>query len=74
MKIFKKTVIAFLIVLLVMLGASALFLSYLLKPNEIVEYKTDYGDTFGIWYDGFQVKTSISDNNSRFSIGVLSFK
>ena len=61
MKGMKKAIIIVLTILFLMLGASALLLSYLLKPNETVEYKTDYGDTFGIWYDGFQVKTLITD-------------
>ena len=57
----KKVFITFSIVLLVMLGAAALFAYYLLTPNNMVEYKTAYGDTFSIWYDGFKVKTVISD-------------
>ncbi len=57
----KYLKISFVIVICVLLGISVLFIGALLDIDDVADFKTDYGDTFRIYYDGFKVKTVVTD-------------
>ncbi len=61
----KYLKISFVIVICVLLGISVLFIGALLDIDDVADFKTDYGDTFRIYYDGFKVKTLVTDISNK---------
>lgn len=69
----KKTILQSLtagiltIVLFIVLAFAVVYIIFSI-PDKSEDFTTDYGDSLHIFYDSFQVKTLVSDNNSSFYI------
>ena len=72
MKTIFKSLTFFIIavIILILLYILGIYIIFSI-PDKTEDFKTDYGDTFRIYYDGFKAKTVITDisnNHSSFDI------